>query len=42
MKIIIETILDRNYFFEIMPDFAKNILIGFGEVHGKLLGIVAN
>ena len=42
MKIIIETILDRNSFCEIMPDFAKNILIGFGEVHGKLLGIVAN
>jgi len=35
MKIILETILDRNYFFEIMPDFAKNILVGFGEVHGK-------
>lgn len=25
-----------------MPDFAKNILTGFGEVEGKAVGIVAN
>lgn len=42
MSIAIKAILDRNQFFEIMPDFAKNLLIGFGEVGGKSLGIVAN
>jgi propionyl-CoA carboxylase beta chain len=42
MKIIAETILDRESFFEIMPDFAKNIITGFGEVGGKSVGIVAN
>lgn len=42
MKIIAETILDRGSFFEIMPDFAKNIITGFGEVGGKSVGIVAN
>lgn len=42
MKIVLETILDRNEFFEIMPEFAKNIIIGFGEVEGKVIGIVAN
>jgi propionyl-CoA carboxylase beta chain len=42
MKIVIETILDRNDFYEIMPEFAKNILTGFGEVEGRVVGIVAN
>lgn len=39
---VIDTILDRNKFFEIMPDFAKNIIVGFGEIAGKNVGIVAN
>lgn len=42
MKIILETILDRNYFYEIMPEYAKNIITGFGEVEGRVVGIVAN
>lgn len=42
MKIVLETIVDRNEFFEIMPDFAKNIIIGFGEIEGRVIGIVAN
>ena len=42
MKVAIETIADRNFFYEIMPDFAKNILTGFAEVEGRLIGIVAN
>ena len=42
MKIVINSILDRNQFFEIMPDFAKNIVTGFGEVEGKTVGIVGN
>lgn len=42
MKLVIDTVVDRNKFFEIAPDFAKNIIIGFGEVKGKLVGILAN
>ena len=42
MKIVIEAVVDRNEFYEIMPDFAKNILVGFGEVEGKVVGFVAN
>ena len=42
MKIVLEAVLDRNQFFEIMPDFAKNIITGFGEVEGKTVGIIAN
>lgn len=42
MRIVLESILDRNKFFEIMPDYAKNILTGYGEVGGKVVGVVAN
>jgi propionyl-CoA carboxylase beta chain len=42
MKIVVDSILDRNQFYEIMPDYAKNILTGFGEVEGRVVGIVAN
>lgn len=42
MKIIIDAITDRNEFYEIMPDYAKNIITGFGEIGGKNVGIVAN
>ena len=42
MRVAIDSVLDRNHFFEIMPDYAKNIIIGFGEVAGKAVGIVAN
>ena len=42
MKMIIENVIDRNDFYEIMPEFAKNIITGFGEVEGRVVGIVAN
>lgn len=42
MKIVLESVLDRNQFYEIMPDYAKNMLIGFGEVEGRVIGLVAN
>jgi len=42
MKTVITAVLDRNEYFEIMPEFAKNILTMFGEVEGKVVGIVAN
>jgi propionyl-CoA carboxylase beta chain len=42
MKIVIDTVVDRNQFYEIMPDYAKNIIVGFGEVEGRVIGIVDN
>jgi propionyl-CoA carboxylase beta chain len=42
MKLVIENVLDRNDFYEIMPEYAKNIITGFGEVEGRVVGIVAN
>jgi len=42
MKEVIQAIVDEEDFFEIMPEFAKNIIIGFGRMNGQTIGIVAN
>lgn len=42
IKDIIEPVVDDHYFFEIMPYFAKNIVIGFARMGGRSVGIVAN
>ena len=42
MKAIIETVLDDRYFFEVQADYAPNIIIGFGRLGGRPVGIVAN
>ena len=39
---VIEAVTDRNDFYQIMPDYAKNIITGFAEVEGRSVGIVAN
>lgn len=39
---IIEPICDHQYFFEIQPSFARNIVIGYGRVAGRTVGFVAN
>lgn len=42
IKDIIEPVVDDHYFFEIMPHFAKNVVIGFARLGGRSVGIVAN
>ncbi len=42
MKKIVEYIADHRDFFEIKPDFAKNIITGFARIMGHPVGIVAN
>lgn len=42
MKGLIERIIDEGEFFELQPDFAKNIIIGFGYMEGCPVGFVAN
>ncbi len=42
MKELIEVIVDENEFFELQPEFAKNIIIGFAYMAGKPVGVVAN
>jgi propionyl-CoA carboxylase beta chain len=42
MKELIEKVVDEGDFFEIQPEFARNILIGFARMEGSTIGIVAN
>ena len=35
MKEIIERVVDGGYFFEVMQNFAKNIIIGFARMGGR-------
>ena len=42
MKELIELVVDEGDFFELQPEFAKNIIIGFGRMAGSTVGIVAN
>jgi propionyl-CoA carboxylase beta chain len=42
MKELILSIVDDGDFFELQPDFAPNILIGFGRLEGQTVAIVAN
>ena len=42
MKNLVEKVVDEGDFFELQPDYAKNIIIGFGRIEGSTVGIVAN
>ncbi|MGZ4445454.1 MAG: acyl-CoA carboxylase subunit beta [Nocardioides sp.] len=42
MHTVIETVLDDQEFLEVMPMFAPNIIVGYGRVEGRSVGIVAN
>jgi len=42
MKDLVEKVVDEGDFFELQPDYAKNIIIGFGRIEGSTVGIVAN
>lgn len=42
MKIAIRNVVDDHNLFEIMPDFAKNIVVGFARLDGRPVGVVGN
>ncbi|WP_051098610.1 carboxyl transferase domain-containing protein [Sporichthya polymorpha] len=42
MHTVIEKVLDDGEFLEVQPMFAPNIIVGFGRVDGRSVGIVAN
>jgi propionyl-CoA carboxylase beta chain len=42
MKELIAKVVDEGDFFELQPDYAKNILTGFARIEGSTVGIVAN
>ena len=42
VRSVISRTLDYQDFFEIQPGFAANVVIGFGRIQGRSVGIVAN
>lgn len=42
MIAVVKKIVDENTLYEIMPDYAKNIICGFARLEGKTVGVVAN
>ncbi len=42
IKDIVRPVLDDRYFFEVQADYAPNIVIGFGRLGGRPVGVVAN
>ena len=42
MKELILKVVDEGDFFEVQPDFARNIVVGFARIEGSPIGIVAN
>jgi propionyl-CoA carboxylase beta chain len=42
IKQLIEEVVDEKYFFEVMSQFAQNVVIGFARMGGQPVGIVAN
>nr|WP_325049851.1 acyl-CoA carboxylase subunit beta [Nocardioides sediminis] len=42
MHTVIEAVLDDQEFLEVQPLFAPNIVVGYGRVEGRPVGVVAN
>ena len=42
IKELILKVVDDGDFFELQPDYAKNIVIGFSRMEGQTVGVVAN
>ncbi|CAG9329782.1 unnamed protein product [Blepharisma stoltei] len=42
MRVVLKSICDDEYFLEVQPDYAKNILVGFGRLGTETVGFIAN
>jgi propionyl-CoA carboxylase beta chain len=42
MRELIEKVVDHGEFFELQPAYAGNIIVGFGRIEGRTVGVVAN
>ncbi|MBY0369723.1 acyl-CoA carboxylase subunit beta [bacterium] len=42
IKEVVEAVVDNGYFFEVQKEFAGNIVVGFGRLNGRSVGVVAN
>ncbi|XP_026691031.2 propionyl-CoA carboxylase beta chain, mitochondrial [Ciona intestinalis] len=39
---VVKSLSDNNYFWEVMPNYAKNIVVGFARMGGRTVGFVGN
>ena len=42
IKEVVDRVVDRGTFFEVQPDYAANIVVGFARLGGHSIGVVAN
>jgi len=42
MKELVERVVDEGDFYEVKPDFARNMITGFGRMNGSTVGFIAN
>ncbi len=42
MHIVINTVIDKDSFFEVHAAYAKNMIVGFARMNGATVGVVAN
>lgn len=42
MATVVKKIVDDGDFYQIMPDYAKNIIVGFARIDGSTVGVVGN
>ena len=42
MRQLVQRVVDRDSFYEVQEHYAKNILIGFARLAGRVIGVVAN
>ncbi|WP_139489270.1 acyl-CoA carboxylase subunit beta [Brevibacillus dissolubilis] len=42
VKKVLEMIVDNGDFMEVQPDFARNIVVGYGRIDGHTVGLIAN
>ncbi|MDA5106962.1 acyl-CoA carboxylase subunit beta [Brevibacillus thermoruber] len=42
VKKVLEKVVDHGDFLEVQPNFARNIVVGFGRINGQSVGLIAN
>lgn len=42
IRALVEDVVDDREFMEVQPDYARNIIIGYGRLGGKSVGIIGN
>ena len=42
MRDVVERVVDNGEFFEIMPHWGQNLLVGFARLNGRSIGVVGN